>query len=85
LGLARRIVVCLPHSQPSDEALLTVQPVRPLDGHPDGMSGGPAFVIQLEHEGPRAYFAGMIIRGGKTSFQILKAGFVFDFLNSVFD
>ncbi|PRD44391.1 hypothetical protein C5748_07375 [Phyllobacterium phragmitis] len=84
LGLARRHVACLPHSQPSDQALLTVQAVRPLKEHPDGMSGGPAFVIQLEVGGPRAYFAGIILRGGRTYFHILKAGFVFEFLNSAF-
>lgn len=84
LGLARRNVVCLPHSQPSDEALLTVQAVRPIDKHPDGMSGGSAFVIQLEGGQPRAYFAGIIVRGGKSTFRILKAGFVIAFLNAVF-
>lgn len=84
LGLARRNVVCLPHSQPSDEALLTVQAVRPLDRHPDGMNGGSAFVIQLEDGRPHAYFAGIVVRGGKETFHILKAGLVIAFLNSVF-
>ncbi|NLS20321.1 hypothetical protein HGP16_27710 [Rhizobium sp. P40RR-XXII] len=84
LGLARRNVVCQPYSQPSDQALLTVQAVQPLEVHPDGMSGGSAFVIQLESGHPRAYFAGLIVRGGKTTFQILKAGYVIAFLNSVF-
>lgn len=85
LGLGRRNVVCLPRSQPTDEALLTVQAVRPLDRHPDGMSGGSAFVIQLEGGRPHAYFAGIIVRGGKDTFQILKAGYVVAFLSAVFD
>lgn len=84
LGLARRNVVCRPHSQPSDESLLEVQAERPLDKHPDGMSGGPAFVIQLESGRPRAYFAGMIVRGGKETFRILKSGVIVSFLESVF-
>ena len=84
LGLARRHVVCLPDSQPSDEVLLTVRVQRPLEQHPDGMSGGSAFVIQWENGRLKAYFAGIIIRGGKKIFHILKAGFVIDFLDSVF-
>ena len=84
LGLSRRQVICLPESQPSDEALLAVRAERPLEVHPDGMSGGSAFVIHLENGGPRAYFAGLIVRGGKEHFYILKAGFVIDFLDNVF-
>jgi hypothetical protein len=48
------------------------------------MSGGSAFVIQIEHGQPRAYFAGIILRGGEEFFTILKAGYVIAFLNSVF-
>jgi hypothetical protein len=84
LGLARRNIVCLPHSQPSDRALLIVQAVRPIDKHPDGMSGGSAFVIQLEGGRPHAYFAGIIVRGGKETFHIIKAGFVLEFLTAAF-
>lgn len=84
LGLTRRNVVCQPHSQPSDDALLTLRVVRPLAKHPDGMSGGSAFVIRLEHGKPHAYFAGIIVRGGRDFFTILKAGVVCAFLDSVF-
>ena len=53
--------------------------------HPDGTSGGPAFVIQLEPgRRPRGYFAGIIIRGGKEFFLVLKAGYVMAFLKSAF-
>lgn len=85
LGLTRRQVVCLPDSQPSDGALLAVRATQPLDENPDGMSGGSAFVIQYEDQQPRAYFAGIIVRGGGGLFYILKAGFVIAFLNSVFE
>jgi hypothetical protein len=84
LGLARRHVVCLPQGQPSDEVLLTVRAVTPLQVEPDGMSGGCAFVIQLLNGEPHAYFAGMIVRGGREFFHILKSGFVADFLRSAF-
>ncbi len=82
LGLVRRLVTCLPEKQPSDEALLSVKAQQPLTVHPDGMSGGSAFVIQMENGLPKAYFAGIIVRGGLKSFQILKAGFIISFLKS---
>ncbi len=48
------------------------------------MSGGSAFVIQLLNGEPHAYFAGMIVRGGREFFHILKSGFVVEFLRSLF-
>ncbi|WP_315772945.1 MULTISPECIES: hypothetical protein [unclassified Bradyrhizobium] len=84
LGLARRQVTCQPHSQPSDAALLTVQVTRPLDTHPDGMSGGSAFAIGMDHGRLHAFFAGIIVRGGREFFTILKAGVVCAFLDSFF-
>lgn len=84
LGLIRRHVTCVPHSQPSDEATLIVKTVQPLDIDPDGMSGGPAFIIQYDADGPRAYFAGIIIRGGCECFTIIKVDFVLGFLRHVF-
>jgi hypothetical protein len=84
IGLTRRNVVYQPHLQPSDDAMLTLRVVRPLEKHPDGMSGDSAFVIRLEHGKPQAYFAGIIVRGGRDFFTILKAGVVCAFLDSVF-
>ncbi|WP_152535742.1 hypothetical protein [Bradyrhizobium sp. Ai1a-2] len=84
LGLVRRQIVCQPHSQPSDDALLTVRVVRPLKKHPDGMSGGSAFVIRLERGKPHAYFAGIIVRGGLGSFAIVRASVVCAFIDTVF-
>ena len=84
LGIARRQVVCQPHSQPSDNALLNVRVVHTLAKHPDGMSGGSAFVIRFEHGKPHAYFAGIIVRGGRDSFLILRAAVVCAFLDSIF-
>jgi hypothetical protein len=85
IGLARRNIACEPYEQPSDEALLRVRAVRPLEIDPDGMSGGSAFVIQLEDGQPRAYFGGIVVRGGSEFFSILKPGFVIAFLDAVFD
>lgn len=84
LGLVRRRIVCLPDGQPTDEAMLTLRAVTPLQDEADGMSGGSAFVIQLSNDEPHAYFAGMIVRGGREFFHILKSGFVAGFLRSLF-
>lgn len=84
LGLFRRQVVCRPHSHRMDDALLTVRAERPLLVHPDGMSGGSAFVIRREHGKLYAHFAGVIVRGGLEYFSILRAGVVCAFLDAVF-
>ena len=85
LGFRRLQVACLPHpDQPSDDALLRVKPIQPLTVDPNGMSGGAAFVVQYADGEPRAYFAGMIIRGGREDFYILKSGVIMAFLDSIF-
>jgi hypothetical protein len=83
LGLRRRYITCTLHSQSADPALMTIRPVQPLTFDPDGMSGGSAFVIQIEDEQPSAYFAGIIVRAGTTLLHILKVGFVIEFLDSL--
>ena len=84
LGLTRRNVACVLHSQPSDDALLIVKAQRLLEIDPDGMSGGSAFSIILTSEGPKAYLSGMIVRGGRELFYILKVGYITTFLDRVF-
>ena len=75
---------CLPHAeQPSDNAILRVKPTQALIVSPDGMSGGAAFAIQYAEGGPRAYFAGIIVRGGREDFYVLKSGVVKAFLDSI--
>lgn len=69
--------------QPSDEALLEITPLAPLDFDPDGLSGGSAFVVVMQNGEPTAYFSGLIMRGGRTSLQILKIGFIRRFLNQI--
>lgn len=81
LGLAKRMVTCLLDSQPSDEAMLRVRPVEPLDFDPDGMSGGSAFVVHMAGGELHAHFAGIVMRGGREGFYILKAGVVREFLS----
>jgi len=84
LGFRRFQVLCLPHNdQPSDNSVLRVKPTQTLMIDPDGMSGGAAFAVQYAEGGPRAYFAGIIIRAGFEDLYILKSGLVKAFLDSI--
>lgn len=84
IGIRRLSVLCVLDSQPSDEAMLTLKALRPLDIDPDGMSGGSAFVLHFIDGKFKAYFAGIIVRGGREIFHILKSGYIYQFLNSSF-
>jgi hypothetical protein len=84
LGFARLNVLCLPDGQPNDDAMIRLRATRPLSVDPDGMSGGSAFVIQFAGTDLRAYFAGIILQGGRELFHVLKPGYVVAFLRSVF-
>ncbi len=84
LGSVRRTIVCEPDSQLSDQALLSVRPVQTLDGDPDGMSGGSAFVIVMTNSGPKAYFAGIVVRGGRQYLHILKSHYIQEFLKKAY-
>ncbi len=82
LGTVLRILIAEPDSQPSDPALVKLKFIQALDFDPDGLSGGPAFVVQLVRGEPRVFLGGMIVRSGKSHCYILKSGFIWDFLNS---
>lgn len=82
LGMVRRVLIAVPDSQPADSALLKLKFIRHLDFDPDGLSGGPAFVIQFVDGKCRAYLGGMVLRAGKSHCYILKSGFLWDFLRS---
>lgn len=81
LGLVKRIVICLPDGQPSDDTMLRLKPVETLDFDPDGMSGGSAFIVHMVGTELQAHFAGIVMRGGRDYFHILKAGAVRAFLS----
>jgi hypothetical protein len=85
LGFRYLNIACLPEGQPTDPALLMLKAPSPINVDPDGMSGGSAFVIQYVNGELHAFFAGIVLRGGRQTFHILKSGFVLAFLDSVFD
>ncbi len=82
LGTVRRVLTAEPDSQPSDPALLKLKFLQTLDFDPDGLSGGPAFVVLLVGEEFQVYLGGMVLRSGKSHCYILKSGFLWSFLDS---
>lgn len=88
LGSLKRIITCKLDDGPNqslDPTLLRLNPLEPLNFNPDGMSGDPAFVIQMENESPCAYFAGITTRAGENSFYIVRSRFVQKFLDNWID
>lgn len=82
LGIARRILTAELDSQPTDSALLRLRFAQPLEVDPDGLSGGPAFVVQYVDGEHHVFLGGMIVRSGKSHCYILKSGFLWRFLGS---
>ena len=81
LGSGRRNVLCRLGDGSNDPALLRLNTPKGIDFDPNGMSGGSAFVC-IEREGQlQIFFAGIITRGGRDGFYIVKAGFVREFLD----
>ena len=76
-----RAAVALLENQPTDHALLKARYQSPLDIDPNGMSGGPVYVVQLVGEVPTVYLGGMMLRSGREYLYFLKSGFIMDFLN----
>ncbi|WP_008545121.1 hypothetical protein [Bradyrhizobium sp. CCGE-LA001] len=83
IGKVKRIVVCRPEPASYDPALLCLRAEEPLDFDPNGMSGGSAFVVQAVAGEFRAYFAGLVVTGGKDQFHIIKAGHIWRFLRTL--
>jgi hypothetical protein len=82
LGNVRRVLVAEPDGQPSDPSLLRLRFVETLDFDPDGLSGGPAFVVQIVGGEAKVFLGGMIVRAGASHCHILKSGFLWQFLSS---
>ncbi|UWQ84745.1 hypothetical protein [Leisingera caerulea] len=82
LGLVKRNLTAQLDGKPADDALVRARFVKKLDFNPDGMSGAPVFVVQIEGGQLSAYLAGMIVRAGKERCYFLKIGYIKAFLDS---
>lgn len=81
LGSVKRNIVAMLDGQPDDMALIRARFVEPLDFNPDGMSGSPVFVVQIQNGKFHAYLAGMMMRAGRETFYFLKIGYIKGFLD----
>jgi hypothetical protein len=80
LGVVKRIVVAQADGQPSDPSLLRLRFVKQLDFDPDGLSGGPAFVVQLVGGEPTVFLGGMVVRANTEICHVVKAGYLWEFI-----
>ena len=88
LGQVKRIITCELADlsfQSQDHSLLRLRPANPINVRPSGLSGGSAFVVQLENDVPTAYFAGIVVRAGANAVSIVRAGFIQRFLDEFVD
>lgn len=85
IGCRRRSTTLKVHAQPSDDTLLHLKPLQRLTFDPDGLSGGPNFVIQCSGKRFTAYFAGVTVRAGKDDLYMVKSGFIKMLLDAAID
>ena len=85
IGSRRRSTTLKAHEQPEDETLLHLKPLETFTFHPDGLSGGPNFVIQRSGKDFTAYFAGVTVRAGKDDLYMVKSGFIKMLLDTAID
>lgn len=85
IGSRRRSTILGPHSDPSDPTLLHLKPIAPLSYDPDGLSGGPNFVVQKKGAAFSAYFAGVTVRAGREDFYIVRSGYIKGLLDAAID
>ncbi|WP_144055860.1 hypothetical protein [Octadecabacter arcticus] len=73
------------HQQPQDATLLHLKPLEELTFDPDGLSGGPNFVIQQLGRNFSAYFAGITVRAGRNDLYMVKSGFIKTLLDAAIE
>lgn len=85
IGSRRRGTTLKAYRQPSDETLLHLKPLERLSFDPDGLSGGPNFVIQNLNGNFVVFFAGVTVRAGKDDLYMVKSGYVRGLLDAALD
>lgn len=85
LGSRRRGTTLKAYRQPLDETLLHLKPLEEFIFDPDGLSGGPNFVIQQTGKNFTAYFAGVTVRAGKNDLYMVKSPFIKILLDAAID
>lgn len=76
IGSRRRAITLNVHRQPQNETLLHLKPLQKLTFDPDGLSGGPNFMILQLGKEAKAYFAGVTVRAGRDDLYIVKSSHI---------
>jgi len=82
IGSRLRATILKAHRQPQDETLLHLKPLQNLMFDPDGLSGGPNFVVQRSGKDFAAYFAGITVRAGKYDLYMVKSRYIKNLLDA---
>lgn len=82
IGSRLRATTLKAHRQPQDETLLHLKPLQNLMFDPDGLSGGPNFVVQRSGKDFAAYFAGITVRAGKDDLYMVKSRYIKNLLDA---
>lgn len=85
LGSRCRSTILTIQGQPNDETLVNLKPLKGLTFDPDGLSGGPNFVIQKSRNDFKAFFAGVTVRGGRHNIYIVKSRYIKGLLDAAID
>lgn len=85
IGSRRRGTTLKAHRQPSDETLLHLKPLNKLTFDPDGLSGGPNFVIQRSGRDFAVFFAGITVRAGQEDLYMVKSGYMKGLLDAAIE
>jgi len=85
IGSRRRKTLLKPGMPCADETLLHLRPTTPLTFDPDGLSGGPNFVVQRDGNDFEAFFAGVTVRGGRNDLYVIKSGYIKMLLDASID
>ncbi len=85
IGSRRRATTLKAHRQQSDQTLLHLKPLQRLTFDPDGLSGGPNFVIQRTGKDFAAFFAGVTVRAGQEDLYMVKSGYIKELLDASID
>ncbi|MFN3970900.1 MAG: hypothetical protein ACK4L4_05925 [Gemmobacter sp.] len=73
LGTVTRSITCEPLPDPSDDAIRRCKTMSEMNFDPNGLSGGPAFAINLQNLEFQLRFAGVINRAGNGIIHFIKA------------
>ena len=85
INFGRLRVPCRFSSKPDiDPAVHALEPLEPMTGSPDGMSGGPVFFVLFLGAEASLHLVGITVTGSEKALRVVKAGAVLRVLEKFF-